>query len=301
MSNIIINKTNITSNSGNNKLRYTFPTDVTFKSGDQIATSHINLFFSWYNITAAYNNNFFQYKWWDMNGELTVIVDVLIKDGYYTPNTLYEYIQFVMNKNGHVLDSVIPNPSTGSFETMYLFEIKSNETYYALEFVLSSISELYDFGAGLVPIEDKWKLPTTWKLPSTFESPHIIIPTNNNFGKLVGFKPQTISPIIDTNIQKQYSVLNDILATMMPSSSYIISCNLVDNSLSYDNSILTSFTLPNGVFFGDLINVDSSIIWSNIKPGKYKYIDFQIMDQDYNLLQIIDDNILMVLTINKQN
>ena len=91
-SNIILNKNNI-NNNFNSELRYEFNKPHTFQKGDTIAVSHINLFYSWFNITKVYNNNKFQYVWWDINGELTDIIDVVIPDGYYSINTLNEFLQ----------------------------------------------------------------------------------------------------------------------------------------------------------------------------------------------------------------
>ena len=295
MANIIFNKNNITNpNNGNNKLRYNFPVDALFKSGDQIATSHINIFYSWFNISAAHGNNFFQYKWWDMNGDLTVIVDVLIKDGYYSQNTLYEYIQSIMVSHGHYLVVV----DGGDY--VYFIDLVSNETYYSFEFRLSSVGEQIrgSTASPWEPTEQYWKLPTTWKLPALLQTPEIIIPSNNNFGLLLGFTPQTIVPLNFTAAyNKTYSILNNFAPEMEPSSSFIITCNLVDNNLSFDSKVLTSFTIPNGTRFGDMINLDHQLIFSNIKPGQYTTIELSILDQDYNNLRIIDPNILIVLTI----
>ena len=61
--NIIINSTNIVSKS-NNKFKYTMPREMEFKKGDKIAISHLNVYYSIFNITQKYNNNKFFYKCW---------------------------------------------------------------------------------------------------------------------------------------------------------------------------------------------------------------------------------------------
>ena len=86
---------------------------------------------------------------------------------------------------------------------------------------------------------------------------------------------------------------------MMPSSSYIITCNLVQNTFAIPNNILFSFTIPNGVEFGGLISSDTDIIPSKVRPGQYSHIELQIYDQDFKPLQIIDDNMLITLSIKK--
>ena len=57
-------------NSSNNRLRYNFPSDQQFDENTMVALSHLNIYFSWYNITAKNNNNFFQYRFWNLAGEL---------------------------------------------------------------------------------------------------------------------------------------------------------------------------------------------------------------------------------------
>ena len=295
MSNIIINKKHINSRSGNNKLRYEFPSTVEFKEGDQLATAHINLFYSWFNISLKHNNNFFQYKWWDAQGHLTLIVDVLIPDGYYSTESFYEWFRGFMANKGHVLETI----EDGNY--IFFIELLTNETYYANDFRLASLSQQMDFGSGMALYSDYCKTVTDWIPPDTFEVPQIIIPSNNKFGELFGYNPQTIIPNAEISQVKNafYSNLNDKSPEIVPSSTFILTCNLVDNSLSFDNNMLTAFTLPNGVGFGDSINIDNALLWSNITPGKYNYIDITIIDQNYELLQIIDPNILIQLTIIK--
>ena len=295
-SNIILNKTHI-ANQNNNRLVYNFPRATKFGKDDTVAVSHFNVYFSWFNITAKYNNNFFQYKWWDMSGDLTQIIDVTIPDGFYSVNTLYEYIQSVMVQNGHYLETL----DGGNY--VYFIELLTNSTYYSVEWRLSSANSSMDFGSGLNPVTDYCKAPTTWALPSQFETPEIIIPSNNKFGELVGFN-QGSNIYEDLTVQpstnEKYSFLNHVAPNMLPSSSYIVTCNLVNNDLSIPNDVLYSFTIPNNVGFGDLISNNSDVIFSKIKEGTYTQLVLDIFDQDFNRLQISDPNMLVVLSVIKK-
>lgn len=287
--NIILNKNNI-NNSFNSELRYEFNKPHTFQKGDTIALSHINLFYSWFNITSVYNNNKFQYVWWDNTGALTDIVDVVIPDGYYSVNTLNEYLQSQMVKNNHYL--------TNGSNNIYFIEFLTNSTYYSTEIRLSSLKTTEEFGDDVV-------LPSnaTWILPSEYQTPKINILSNNNFGKYLGFNTGSIFE--DLSVQptsaSQFSFLNDFTPSIDPSSSYIITCNLVENNLSVPNNVLTSFATPNGVGIGDLISLNSDVIYSKIKEGTYREIIIKIYDQDFNLLRIKDNNMLFVLSVLKQS
>ena len=77
---------------------------------------------------------------------------------------------------------------------------------------------------------------------------------------------------------------------------YIVTCNLVDNNLSVPNNVLHSFTLPDVAFGGQISGINEPI-FSKIKTGKYRHLTVQILDQEYNPLQILDPNMLLVLSI----
>lgn len=287
--NIILNKNNI-NNSFNSELRYEFNKPHTFQKGDTIALSHINLFYSWFNITSYNNNNKFQYVWWDSNGELTDIVDIVIDDGYYSVNTLNEFLQSQMVKNNHYL--------TNGSNNIYFIEFLTNSTYYSTEIRLSSLKTTEEFGDNVV-----LPLNATWILPAEYQTPKINILSNNNFNKYLGFNSGSIFEDLTTqpSTTSQYSFLNDFTPSIDPSSSYIITCNIVENNLSVPNNVLTSFATPNGVGIGDLISLNSDIVYSKIKEGIYREIIIKIYDHDFNLLRIKDNNMLFVLSVLKQS
>lgn len=294
-SNIILNRTHIT-NSSNSRLTYHFPSSVEFEEGDTLAVSHLSLYYSWFNITAENNNNKFYYKWWDMSGNLTVLEEVVIADGYYNIEALYEYLQRHMVSKGHYLETLDGN------NYMYMIDLMTNSTYYSVVVRLNSISEQYDGGLGLSPTTDFFRNPTTWKLPVNFETPEFIIPSNNNFGKLLGFSPKTLSVDLSNpipNIQGKYDFSNDIVPQIEPSSSFIITCNLINNEFTNPNNVLYAFTLSQSSF-GSQINPKNDVVYSKIKKGKYNTIDLVIYDQNFKEMKIKDPEMLIVLSILKK-
>lgn len=307
--NITLNSSNIANkNHGNNKLTYTFPSVQEFSEGDIVTVSQMSLYFSWFNISAKYNNNKLNYTWWDLEGKLTKTNTITFPDGFYSIQTMYEYIQKVMVRNGHYLivkDSTSPND--GQF--MYLFELRSNSTFYSIEIVLSSISTSFDLGSGLKTSSTILTIPSgdagDWGLPATFQTISIDFP-NNNFGDLLGFRAGTsvfedlsaLDPLTATNAK--YNYFNELPPQMMPSSSYLLSCNLIDNSMAIPSNILHSFGIPPGVGFGDQILASSGFdIYSPIKPGKYSNIQLSILDQNFDPLEILDSSMLITLSIKK--
>lgn len=298
--NVILNKSHIINlGNGNNHLRYELPRSITFGEEDNVALSNLNIYFSWFNISAKNNNNFFQYKWFNnVNGDVDDIHDVSIPEGYYSIATLNEYILSVMASRGHMLETIDGN------NFIYFFELRTNSTYYSTSIKLSSLSDQYDFndGLGLRPITDVVKTPSTWVLPTTFQAPEIIIPSNNNFGDLLGFaKGTTISMDTSTDTtNRSETFLNTTVPNMMPSSSYILTCNLVSNEMSIPDNVFYSFTIPNNVGFGDIISPNLDLIHSKIKVGVYNHIEVRIYDQNFVPLQVRDPEMLLNLAIYKK-
>jgi hypothetical protein len=289
--NIIFNKTNVVNK---NTFRYTLPNMVEFVDGDVLTMAQSKVPFSWFNITKAYNNNFFQYKWWNMNGDLENY-DVTINDGYYSIETLNKFIELKMVEREHYLRV----SESGSFQ--YFINIKINSTYYATGIRLHSLGPTMNFGSGFVNYDTYYDAPVNWRLPASgFETPSIIIPSNNTFGDLIGFSSGTISGDTSNAISNgEYAFVSNKSPNMMPSSSAIVTCNLVDNIYSDPNDVLYSF-FPTVNYGSDIVQ-NANLVWSKIKPGKYKYVELKMYDQEFRPLQLRDDAVTIILAIDENN
>jgi hypothetical protein len=290
--NTVLNKTHLI-NPANNQLRYVFPRTMEFKNST-MAVSHLSVYFSWFNINKKlYNNDFFQYKFWDLAGDLTETFDVTIPDGYYDINTLNEYFQSVMIKNGHFMINV----ADGKYK--YFLELLTNETYYSVEVRLTSCSESMLGSSGVEAYTETYQAVTGWKPPTNFETAELLISSNNKFGELVGFEAQTISKDLTSlspSNDKVYSFLSDFTPNLLPASSYIVTCSLINNDMSVPNNVLHAFTIPLGVEFGQLINSNTDLVYSSVKDGSYSEFTIEIYDQDFNRLAIRDPNMLIMLS-----
>lgn len=290
--NIILNKSHLVNlGNGNNHLRYELPRSITFGEEDTVALSNLNIYFSWFNINSKYNNNFFQYRWVD-----DIVYDLQIPNSYHSVATLNEYVLSVMASRGHMLETI-----DGS-NFIYFFELRTNSTYYSTSIKLSSLSDKYDFndGNGLRPITEVVKMPSTFKLPTTFQAPEIIIPSNNNFGSLLGFSGTISMDTSSDSTNRSETFLNTTVPNMMPSSSYILTCNLVSNEMSIPDNVFFSFTIPTNVGFGDVISPNLDLVHSKIKPGVYNHIEVRIYDQNFVPLQVRDPEMLLNLAIYKK-
>lgn len=298
--NITLNTSNILNlNTGNNRFEYVFPQEVEFTEGSTVALSHLNVFLSWYNITSTYNNNKLTYLFWDNNGVLQPF-DIVFEDGFYNTTTLYEYIQSKLVANGHYLEYLVPGPG-GEIQVLYPISIRPNETYYKLGFVFASIGENMDFGGGVVSYDTIFKVPTTWKPPAVIDTMALQMSAFGCMNEILGFKQgELVAPqTINATKFEFYNVLSSTIPQLMPSSSYIINCSLCNNEMSTNRMSLSTFTIPNGTGFGDLIDSSSTPIYNLIQPGKYKRFFVEIIDQNFRRLDILDSNILINLSIIK--
>ena len=121
---LILNGSNVvTTDPTNSTYRFNFAGTRLIKD-TKIAISNISLFYSWFNISAAFNNNFFQYTFTNNAGTSTFNVSIV--DGYYTIAQLNSYLQSVMITNGHYLVN-------GSGQNVYYLEILENASAYAIQ------------------------------------------------------------------------------------------------------------------------------------------------------------------------
>ena len=94
---IVLNQKNLIPDGQNNKLIYKFPNSVQFKD-NFIAVSSVSMYYSWFNITTAYLNNYFTYNWTKV--AVTTTYTITIPDGLYEITTLNDLLQFNFIEQG---------------------------------------------------------------------------------------------------------------------------------------------------------------------------------------------------------
>lgn len=284
MRTIIINSNNLVSNTYNDTYKYSFPVgSIVFKE-DQISVSQVTMYYSWNNITSSttggqYNNNTFGYYWID--GSLNAVT---MPDGYYAIADINAYLQSVMVSNGHYLID-----ANGNF--LYYLTIVINQTYYAIQ-----------LNAFPVPTESQFEslnysLPSnaTWSFPSsTAQTPIFRISASNNFKLIIGFSAGNYP---STAQSTSYSIVsNNGVPEVSPVSSLILECSLCNQNTSIPSSLLYSFA-PN-VSFGEQIFLEPpQQNWIDITDGAFNEFTITFKDQNLNRVQILDSNIVILLTI----
>lgn len=275
---IVLNSTNVVSGSNNSKYRYRFASTTSFQN-DQIALSNINIYFSWFNITTQYNNNFFQYIWTDGGGGYTY--DVSIPDGAYEISTLNAYFQFIMVQNGHYLVDDQKN-------YVYYAEIVLNSTYYAVEIKTYPLPTALPTG---------WTNPAGVMFPAVASTPQVIIPATN-IRSLLGFDAGTYPSAVQSTA---YNVLSQNTPQVSTVQSVILLCSLLNNTLTNPNTFLYSIA-PSNTQFGQLISVAvPELIFTDIVSGSYDSFEITLVDQNYVPLVVKDNNLIIQLVVRKRD
>lgn len=242
----------------------------------EICISGITIPYSWYNVQQQfYNNNSFQYTW--TQAGVTTTYTVALPNGYYSVNTLNDFIQGeLINQGLYLVDA--------NGENVYYLSLLYNVSTYSVQLLSFAVPSVLPVGytnpAGLV-------------LPTVASTPQLIILPTNNFGTIIGFRAGTYPPIIQPT---NYSTLSNTIPNGSPVNSIIIRCNLVSNNVVSPSDILDSFQIT-GAFGSNLNYVPSFEKWIKIKSGRYSNFTITFQDQNFNNIPILDTNLLITLLL----
>jgi hypothetical protein len=287
---IILNTSNIVSNTGNSRLSYRFNESLQLRHGDKIALASLSIYNSWFNIDGSkYNNNIFSYKWFNSTGVLNVVVNVTIPNGYYDLVSLQLFLESEFYKNGHYLQNI-----TSGLNEYYITFIP-NSIQYAIQLYCNPIpSSLLDGGIA------KYIKPSgLWQLPTIKTCPQVIISNMNNFYKYIGFAPGTFPSTIVTD--RSYTALSTACPQVSPVSGILLKCDLVKNDIMNPSDVLFQFS-NGGISFGSLITVQPpSLLYIDVNPGFCQDIRIEMVDQNLQSIIFKDPSMIFMLSILSQN
>jgi hypothetical protein len=276
--NLSFNQQNLVTSRYKNTYTYNLPISATFRAGDKVALSTLNMYYSWGNISNSYENNEFSYVW--PVGSVTV--DITLPNGYYTIAEINAYLQNIMVQNNHYLID-----STGEY--VYYLEIVTNATLYSVQ--LNSYPIPTSSPAG-------WSAPGGWTgYPVSASTPQFVIPATNIrnvFGINAGTYPAAVQAT-------PYSKTSDFTPQVSPVSRVFLTCSLLNNTLSRPVNLLYNFS-PSGTEYGAQISIMVPyLVYTDIQSGTYSSISISFVDQDFNALPIQDSNLTVQLTIKRKN
>jgi hypothetical protein len=272
---LILNSANVTNQP--NVFQYNFLNGAfVVPDGSELCISGITIPYSWYNIQQQfYNNARFQYTWTE--AALTTTYDVVLPNGYYSVNTLNDYLQGQLINQG-----------------LYLVDANGNNVYYlSLLYNVSTYSvQLLSFAVPIV-LPAGYTNPAGLVLPTVASTPQFIILSTSNFGSIIGFTAGSYPPAIQAT---NYSVLSNTLPNGSPVNSIIVRCNLVSNNVVSPSDILDSFQIIGD--FGSNLNITPNFEkWIKIKSGRYSNFTITFQDQNFNTIPILDPNLLITLLL----
>jgi len=266
-------------NSNNSILEYNFPAGSVTLDDNYLALNSITMYYSTFNITAANNNNFVQYRWID-----NVVYNVTFPDGFYNAVDIQNYIRSVMLTNLHYLVDT-------AGEYVWFFGLTTNPSTYSVQMnFFACNTTAYPPASYTLPAGATWTVP----LLANSVCPQIIVPATNNFGLLVGFAAGTFpaSRVTAVNV----SVVSTFAPQITPLSSYILSCSLVNNNYSVPNTFLYAFA-PIGTIGEQFSITPYSFSFIPILKGQYSTFRVQLTDQNNRPVAIQDPNYVIVLVM----
>ena len=290
MRTIVLNRSNLVGDGQNNKMIYQFPGSVLFKD-TYIAVSQISMYYSWYNISTALQNNVFQYTW--RVGATTTTFTITIPDGLYEVAVLNELLQFAFIQNGHYLVNA-------SGQNVYYMEMLVNPSRYAVQ-----------LNTFLVPLA----LPAGWTQPASFVgfptatfNPQFILPAKSNeiLGFPVnfttdantsnGYTPPSGQDLISKLANGTLSYISTTAPDLQPNSSILVSVSNIDNEYSQPSSIL--YSIVPSVAIGELINEKPpQYAWNKLINGTYHQLRLTFLGTDLNPIKINDPSITVLLVL----
>jgi hypothetical protein len=286
---ILINSSNIVSNTYNSTFEYKFPNGGVVFKDDLVAVQQVSIYNSVFNITSANNNNSFSYTWVDNSANT-----ITIPDSYLDCAGINAYLQSIMYANKHYLTNADGN-------IVYLLEIVVNQARYAYQINSYLISTT-------IATTNSWTLPSgaAWVLPTNSILPEFNV-LSNNFQTLIGFTAgsypnTTITGTPPAQVQSpaytaSYSALSTTAPQIITTPTYLGVCNLVQNRLAIPSQLIYSLTIENTTFGSLYVNQISDPVFNDIADGQYTSLRFSFVDSSGNYIRFNDTNTMILMII----
>lgn len=294
MRTLILNSSNIVSDTNNSVLEYNFPSGgITLFEGDKIALASLQMYYSTFNITTANGNNQFSYTWIDGTtfpvGTGTSATSETIPNGFYDIDGLNDLLHYQMIANGHYLI----NNSTGDY--VYFINLSTNANRYAVQ------ADCYRINTTLYPTASYTAGTATTAAASWAASwtattlvPQLVVPSTN-FRDIIGFVAGSY-PTIRTGWTSTQSFISSYTPQVTPLSSYLLTCTLVNNNFAVPNTLIYSFS-PEGTFGDQFTVAPNQYVFINAQPGSYTTFRVSFLDQDGVPVAIQDEQMVILLTV----
>ena len=262
----------------NNTFIYSLPSSAKFTNKSKVGLVSLSVYNSTFNVTASRGNNTVTFVW---PSATPVTTTFTIPDGYFSASDLNSWLQSQMYSNNYYVKS---NNGTN---VIYFYEIVQNSVRYSIQ-----LNSYYiPTSANATTLGYSQPAGATWSYPASNQTPQLTFGTA--FGSLIGMTAQTYPATIQSTNQSQISTITPIIS---PVNSYILTCNLINSKYSIPSNVF--FSLPLNGSLGQLISyVAPSVVYSDIAPNTYNNIIIQMFDQNFNKLELKDNEIVLTLAI----
>jgi hypothetical protein len=269
---VIFNKTHWDPNSKSFKRFFT--SNKTFHN-KKVALQSLSLYNSFFNISAANNNNYITF---DFLGSTYIHT---FDDGYYSVDDINYALQKTM-----IANKTYVNSANGS--NVFFLELATNSVRYGIQ-----------INAYAIPISADattrgYTKPTgaTWSYPVTAQTPTITF--GSQFGSIIGQAAGTY-PTDTTQDSGTVSTFSPQLSVV---NSLLLTCNLVSSDEIPHNSF---FSFGLNAEYGKQLEVNPYPFWKEIKNGSYQFVEIHIYDQNLVIQDLydVDGNITLAIEDDK--
>jgi hypothetical protein len=262
---------------GSNQFRYSLGHNPrNFGPGSKISLSNLTIYNQTFNIEASKNNNTFSIMW------LGVQYDFVMKDGYYTIDDINYYIQYCC-----LLEKLHVFQANG--QPFYFIETTANAIRYSAQVNIKTIPT----AANATTLAYTKPPGATWVYPSSQVTPQLIL--SPGLGVILGFQTNLSLPA--TVQSTNQSIFSDVSPQLSTVDCYIVTCNLLNSSMSVRSDIIAQVPLA-GVAIGAMLQVNASALPQlDIKLSQETEITIQFWDQNLNALYIRDPSVSIILLI----
>ena len=290
---IVMNQNNIVPDGQNNKLVYRFPNSINL-TNKYIAVSSISMFYSWFNILSASQNNTLSYTW--TVGAVTTTYTLTIPNGLYEIADINAFLQWSSIQNG----TYLINPSG---DNVYYSELILNPQRYSVQ---------------LNTFQVPTSLPVGWSAPGNFagyptQTFNPIVTFPSNFNAIVGYPvnfasngnvnnayvPPTAS-IINNYVSKNgigtLSYLSNVAPQVQPNNNVLFSLSSINSPYSQPSNIIYSLN-PNVGIGGQIYVTPPNFMWTKMIDGTYNELRLTFLGTNLEPLTINDPNMTILLTI----
>jgi hypothetical protein len=279
--NLILNNTNVISNT-NTIFQYNFINGGFFiPEGAEICISTLSIPYAFFNITAANNNNTFNFISWT-----GTVYPITLPNGFYTQSDVQQYLQtFFLNNNLYLTNS--------QGDPVFFLYITINNTYYANQLLVYNVPTAAEFQPAVVgnPYYG-WSAPAGFVFASpTTKAPALQV-LNNNFQQYLGFNAGTYG-----GGATDQSFLSQFAPNTTPINSLIVTVNCVSNPVSIPTNVIDIVPITSQ-FGANIVYEPKFEKWIRVSGNStYSNLIINILDQNFNPIFSNDPNTAISLLL----